>query len=67
MALLPRSGALAQTDQLILHLTEVGGLNNKELQTNRKTGIYGLRVTTWLNLGSSPNYPSDASNAEKKY
>ena len=32
MALLPRSGALAQTDQLILHFTEVGGLNNKEPQ-----------------------------------
>ena len=67
MALLPRSGVLAQTDQLILHLTEVGGLNNKEPQTNRKAGIHGLRVSTWLNLGSSSNYLSDASNAEKKY
>ena len=56
MALLPRSGAQAQTDQLILHPTEVGGLNNKEPQTNRKTGLYGLRVTTWLNLGSSLKY-----------
>ena len=67
MALLPKSGTLIQTNQLILYFTEVEGLSNKESQPSRKTGIYGLRVTTWLNLGSSLNYLSDASNAEKKY
>ena len=67
MALLPKSGTTVQTNQSILHFTEVGGLNNTGTQLSRKTGIYGLRVTTWLYLGSSLNYLSDVSNAEKKY